>query len=295
MTNEEYAERERLALQEAEQAGDLIAGRWGFVRYVDKLGTDSRIVQAARVSYGAGTRTPSADEALIYRLLRSGHTSPFEQIEIVFHLGVPVFTARQLNRHRTASLNEYSGRYSEIPDESWTPEAEDIRVQSATDKQMSEGQNADAAAIAKLIAFQDTGAYQTYQELLAMGAPREQARAVLPQSQFTYLYWKIDGNNFLKFAALRRDAHAQKEIRDLADAMWVFFAREFPMTAAAWDKAVWKGARLTGPQMEVVRGLIGREYPQSELAQAVIRAGMVTSAGGVSTEGRELMELLGYE
>lgn len=301
MTEEEYKAREAAERAEAEASGDYVSGTWGFCRYVDRMGSDARIVQAARVSYGQGTKTPSGDADLIYRLLRMGHTSPFEMVEICFHIGVPIFTARQLVRHRTANLNEYSGRYSEMPNEFWTPNPEDIRVQSKTDRQASAGNHWNGAQAAKFIQISNSEFYGGYKAALHMGIPREQARAILPLSQMTYLYWKIDGNNFLKFIGLRDDSHAQSEIQELARAMWGFFAREFPMVAAAYDKAVRKGARLTGPQLDALKEflrLLTKPMPEgvdARLLEDAAGYAMGRKAdGSLKTEAQELMELFGY-
>ena len=186
----------------------------GSVRLVDHMGDDSAIVQAARVSYGKGTKTISDDRALIRYLMRHKHTTPFEMVEFKFHVRCPMYIARQWLRHRTANVNEISARYSVVDSDYYVPEH--FRVASTANHQSS---GADMTADADLIAKQKAScdaAFQTYDELLRAGVCRELARAHLPICTFTEFYWKIDLHNLLHFLKLRMDDHAQKEIQDLA-------------------------------------------------------------------------------
>jgi thymidylate synthase (FAD) len=192
----------------------------GFVRLVDYMGGDARIVQAARVSYGAGTKSVREDRGLIHYLMRNDHTSPFEQVVLTFHAKMPVFVARQWVRHRTARLNEVSGRYSVMPDEFYVPTPEAIRKQAKVNKQArSEEVVEGAEAVAEAMRGEQSEAYARYQSMLAAGVARELARANLPLSLYTEWYWQIDLHNLFHFLRLRLDEHAQYEIRVYAEAL----------------------------------------------------------------------------
>ncbi len=194
----------------------------GFVRAIDYFGNDEAIVQAARVSYGKGTRKSSEDRQLIRYLMRHRHTTPFEMCEIKFHVKLPIFVARQWIRHRTANVNEISGRYSVFTDEFYTPAAENLARQSSNNKQ-GRGELLpahEATEVQELLASHATGAYALYEQLLSgPELARELARMTLPVSYYTEWYWKIDLHNLLHFLALRLDPHAQYEIRVYAEAM----------------------------------------------------------------------------
>jgi thymidylate synthase (FAD) len=190
----------------------------GFVRVVDYMGNDGSIVQAARVSYGKGTKSVSQDRGLIRYLMRHRHSTPFEMCEIKLHVRVPMDCWRQWIRHRTANVNEYSTRYSIAIDEAQRTAAGEWRLQSSDSKQGSAG-HLDSQAGAKLTAKEAEllqAARQIYEERLALGVAREQARKDLPLSTYTEAYWKIDLHNLFHFLSLRMDAHAQEEIRAYA-------------------------------------------------------------------------------
>ncbi len=207
----------------------------GFVRLVDYMGNDAAIVQAARVSYGAGTKQVRQDRALIRYLMRHWHTSPFEMVEFKFHVKLPIFVARQWIRHRTANVNEYSGRYSILREEFYVPEPEQVRFQSPTNKQGRADQSLPAeevAAILDEIVEQQKALYQSYQRLLEKGVARELARINLPVSLYTEWYWKIDLHNLFHFLQLRMDVHAQYEIRVYANAIAEIIKPIVPM---AWE------------------------------------------------------------
>ena len=207
----------------------------GFVRLVDYMGNDAAIVQAARVSYGAGTKQVRQDRALIRYLMRHWHTSPFEMVEFKFHVKLPIFVARQWIRHRTANVNEYSGRYSILREEFYVPEPEQVRFQSPTNKQGRADQSLPAeevAAILDEIVEQQKALYQSYQRLLEKGVARELARINLPVSLYTEWYWKIDLHNLFHFLQLRMDVHAQYEIRVYANAIAEIIKLIVPM---AWE------------------------------------------------------------
>src|SRR6185369_10038159 len=188
----------------------------GFVRVVDYMGADESIVQAARVSYGAGTKRIHEDRGLIRYLLRHRHTTPFEMCEIKFHVRVPMDCWRQWIRHRTANVNEYSTRYSVAIDASQRTEAGDWRLQSTDSKQGSAGKldNERGGQFTKAEKELQDHARKVYDERLAAGIAREQARKDLPLSTYTEAYWKVDLHNLLHFLRLRMDMHAQEEIRD---------------------------------------------------------------------------------
>jgi thymidylate synthase (FAD) len=196
---------------------------------------DAAIVQAARVSYGAGTKSVSNDRALIRYLMRHKHTTPFEMVEFKFHIRAPIFVARQWLRHRTASVNEMSARYSIVDTGFFLPE--ELRQQSK-----NRGQGGDEALVgtagSNLLAKQKAScdlAFHVYDELIAKGVSRELARAHLPQNTFTEFYWKIDLHNLLHFLQLRIDDHAQKEIRDLAKQVYDLIKPLCPMTCEAFE------------------------------------------------------------
>jgi thymidylate synthase (FAD) len=193
----------------------------GFVRLVDYMGGDDRIVQSARVSYGAGTKTYRQDRGLIHYLMRNWHTSPFEQVQLTFHTKMPIFVARQWVRHRTARLNEISGRYSVMKDEFYVPEPEHVCYQSESNKQgRSESlPAADAQAVIESMRAEQRAVYANYEKMLEGNVARELARTNLPLSLYTEWYWQIDLHNLFHFLRLRMDPHAQYEIRAFAEAM----------------------------------------------------------------------------
>jgi thymidylate synthase (FAD) len=198
---------------------------------------DYAIVQAARVSYGAGTKTVNEDRGLIRYLLRHAHTTPFEMVEFKFHCKMPIIVARQWIRHRTANVNEVSGRYSVLKDEFYLPEAGDIHKQSTINKQGGDefAEPETAAAFSARLEGICTEAYQEYEKAIAAGVSREQARMMLPASLYTEWYWKIDLHNLFHFLALRCDAHAQYEIRVFADAMLKLIEPIVPFAVEAWN------------------------------------------------------------
>lgn len=194
----------------------------GFVRLVDYLGGDARIVQAARVSYGAGTKTVREDAALIDYLLRNNHTSPFEQVVLTFHIKMPIFVARQWVRHRTARLNEVSGRYSVLQNEAYVPTEDVLGFQSKNNKQGRAPEGVPTELARKTIAILREGqqtAFENYEALLNDNIAKELARINLPLATYTEIYWQMDLHNLFHFLKLRCDAHAQKEIRDYAFAI----------------------------------------------------------------------------
>ena len=202
------------------------------VRLVDSMGNDAAIVQAARVSYGDGTKSVSDDRALIRYLMRHKHTTPFEMVEFKFHIRAPIFVARQWLRHRTASVNELSARYSIVPDEYFLPD--ELRHQGVQPQGGEERFEGGELLLLKQKASCDL-AFHTYEELIKKGVSRELARTHLPQSTFTEFYWKIDLHNLLHFLQIRMEDHAQKEIRDLAHEIYNLIRPVCPVTCEAFE------------------------------------------------------------
>lgn len=231
----------------------------GFVRLVDYLGGDQRIVQAARVSYGAGTKSFRQDRGLIHYLLRNDHTSPFEQVILTFHCKMPVFVARQWVRHRTARLNEISGRYSVMKDEFYVPEAGQLRYQSTDNKQARSEEilpaDTASAMLEELQADQAT-LYRHYTGMIEQGLAREVARANLPLSLYTEWYWQIDLHNLLRFLHLRMDAHAQYEIRVYAEAMATCAKAVAPMAYEAFEEHLLGSLRFSRAELAALSAMV---------------------------------------
>ena len=240
----------------------------GFIRVVDYLGDDGAVVQAARVSYGKGTRKVSNDRGLIRYLLRHRHTTPLEMCEIKLHVKLPMFVARQWIRHRTANVNEYSARYSVLDHEFYVPEPDILAAQSAGNRQGRDESltaAADEEARGEIAELSDE-AYALYQRLLnetqdgetpdRQGVARELARMVLPVNYYTQWYWKIDLHNLLHFLSLRADPHAQYEIRAYADAICEIVAAWVPLVWEAFEDYRLSGAAISGPGLAALRGLL---------------------------------------
>ena len=228
----------------------------GFVRLVDYMGGDARIVQAARVSYGAGTKTVREDGALIDYLLRHDHTSPFEQVVLTFHIKMPIFVARQWIRHRTARVNEISGRYSVMNDEFYVPAEEDVAKQSSDNKQ---GRSAErpskdfSDAVVSSLQKGQSRSFADYIDLIERGTARELARVNLPLSLYTEMYWQIDLHNLFHFLRLRLDSHAQKEIRDYAAVLLDISRAVAPLAVRSFENHLEKGVRFSAEEMEELR------------------------------------------
>lgn len=237
----------------------------GFVRLVDYLGGDARIVQAARVSYGAGTKTVREDKLLIDYLMRNRHTSPFEQVVLTFHAKMPIFVARQWVRHRTARINEISGRYSVMPNEFYVPAEDDIRFQSKRDKQ---GRSPDEVPpelrerVLEILVSGQKAAYEAYEEMIEQNIARELARINLPLSLYTEWYWQIDLHNLFHFLRLRLDWHAQKEIRAYAEVMAQIAKKVAPMAYEAFEEHVLCGVCLSRSQVAKLRRTLARTQPE---------------------------------
>ncbi len=203
---------------------------------------------------GAGTKKVNEDRGLIRYLLRHRHTTPFEMVEFKFHVRMPIFVARQWIRHRTANVNEYSARYSIVPDRFYRPTRDDIRQQSKSNRQGRDEPINDATADAFLKYLERAEAlHEDYLKLTEQGLAREIARIGLPQSVYTEWYWKIDLHNLLRFLSLRIDEHAQKEIRDFARAMLALIEPMCPWTVEAWRDYELESVRLTRLEIEAIR------------------------------------------
>lgn len=227
----------------------------GFVCLVDVMGEDSSVAQAARVSYGNGTRQVNDDRGLIRYLMRHRHTTPFEMCELKFLVRVPMDTWRQWVRHRTANINEYSTRYSEAIDSQQQTRDENWRLQTSSNRQGSDGylDKNDGADLSHEEHHFHQMAKEVYQHRLSLGVAREQARKDLPLSTYTEAYWKIDLHNLLHFLALRMDSHAQQEIRDYATKIGTQIVQPlFPLVWEAFQDYVLDAVRLTGPECHIL-------------------------------------------
>jgi thymidylate synthase (FAD) len=210
----------------------------GFVRLVRHMGDDGAIVQAARVSYGSGTKTVREDAALIDYLIRNQHSTPLESVVLVYHMKLPIFVARQFVRHRTARINEESARYSKMEYACYTPAQ--WRTQAAANKQCSGHPLPESTNIwaTDLLERAYKSVYQTYEDLLLAGVSREQARIILPVGLYTEWYYQMDLNNLFKFFALRLHEHAQEEAREYAKAMYAFAKAVAPVACSSFEKHV---------------------------------------------------------
>ena len=269
----------------------------GFVRVIDYMGDDGAIVQAARVSYGRGTRRVSEDKGLINYLMRHRHTTPFEMCEIKYHVKLPIFVARQWIRHRTANVNEYSARYSILDNEFYIPAREHLAAQASTNRQGRGDVLEGAAAKRVLDLLRDDAerAYAGYTEMLNEddsgqprdpswpGLARELARMSLSLNFYTQWYWKTNLHNLMHFLSLRADPHAQYEIRAYADAMLGSLQRWVPLTHAAFLEYRMNAALISATGLKVVQRMLAGE----RVDQA--------SSGLSAREWRELMATLGRD
>lgn len=266
----------------------------GFVRVVDYMGDDNAIVQAARVSYGKGTKKVSEDKGLINYLMRHRHTTPFEMCEIKFHIKLPIFIARQWIRHRTANVNEYSARYSILDKEFYIPEPQNLAAQSRTNRQGRGGtlEGKEAARVFQLLREDSEQVYAHYEEMLnedasgnvkdesKTGLARELARMNLTLNYYTQWYWKVDLHNLLHFLSLRADSHAQYEIRMYAEAMLEVVKRWMPHAYEAFVNYRLGAATISAVGMQVVKRMLAGEKVAQE------------DSGLSKGEWRELMAVL---
>ncbi|KCV81591.1 FAD-dependent thymidylate synthase [Actibacterium atlanticum] len=242
----------------------------GFVRVIDYMGDDAAICQAARVSYGKGTKSVSNDEGLIRYLMRHWHSTPFEMCEIKLHVKLPVFVARQWIRHRTANVNEYSARYSILDREFYIPEPQHIAAQSVVNNQ-GRGEaltGEEAARVLEILKSDAARCYDHYEEMISQedqqGLARELARMNLPANIYTQWYWKVDLHNLFHFLRLRADAHAQYEIRVYADAICNVVADWVPFAFKAFEDYRMGGATLSTKALDCVRRMLKGEDVSQE-------------------------------
>jgi thymidylate synthase (FAD) len=237
----------------------------GFVRLVDYLGGDERIVQAARVSYGTGTKSYREDASLIDYLLRNRHTSPFEQVVMTFHLKLPIFIARQLIRHRTARVNEISGRYSVMKDDFYVPKAEDVALQSKDNKQARAEGELSAELVDSVLNSLSEGqkhSYKEYSDLIDKGIAREISRINLPLSLYTELYWQMDLHNLFHFLELRLHPHAQKEIQEYGKVLLEIVKCVAPRCAESFERHILGSMTFSKEELvELKRRLEGHGEP----------------------------------
>ncbi|MBY0334490.1 MAG: FAD-dependent thymidylate synthase [Acetobacteraceae bacterium] len=269
----------------------------GFVRVIDYMGDDGAVVQAARVSYGRGTKAANEDRGLIRYLMRHRHSTPFEMCEIKYHVKLPIFVARQWIRHRTANVNEYSARYSILDREFYIPAPEQLAAQSSVNRQGRGAvlQGAEAARVLDLLREDATRSYGHYIEMLnedeggaaidpaRQGLARELARMNLTLNAYTQWYWKTDLHNLFHFLSLRADAHAQHEIRVYAEAMLRTVEAWVPECFAAFRDYRLGAVTLSAQMLAVVQRMLAGE--------AVAQRG----SGLSQREWRELMEMLGRQ
>lgn len=241
---------------------ELVVPSHGFVRLVDYMGSDQSIVQAARVSYGAGTKSVREDRGLIRYLMRHDHTTPFEMVVLKFHIKAPIFVVRQLVRHRTASINEESARYSIMKEEFHEPAWEDVGYQSKDNKQGRSSEAVPQEVVQRFLDFlkQDREtAYAHYEHFLQDNVARELARIVLPLSLYSEFYWQMNLHNLLHFLRLRMDTHAQKEIRDFADRVAECTQAVAPMAWEAFEEYKLHGVAFSRTELTVLKRLLAGE------------------------------------
>ena len=251
----------------------------GFIRVIDYMGDDSAIVQAARVSYGKGTKMLSQDKGLINYLMRHYHTTPFEMCEIKLHVKLPIFIARQWIRHRTANVNEYSARYSILDKEFYLPDPQNIEIQSQSNKQGREGtlDPSQAQRVLDIIKDDSLRCYDNYMELMNLnektgeindpnkeGIARELARMNLTLNYYTQWYWKIDLNNLLHFLRLRADSHAQYEIREYSNVILDIVSKWVPLTYEAFINYRKDSINLSKTAVETIKRMLKGEKLSQE-------------------------------
>ena len=258
----------------------------GFVRVIDYMGDDAAICQAARVSYGKGTKSVQNDEGLIRYLMRHWHSTPFEMCELKLHVKLPVFVARQWIRHRTANVNEYSARYSILDREFYIPQPEQLAAQSVINNQ-GRGEaltGAEAERVLEILKGDAARSYDHYEEMISdegkQGLARELARMNLPANIYTQWYWKVDLHNLLHFLRLRADSHAQYEIRVYADEICKLVADWVPFAFKAFEDYRMGGAALSAGALDCVRRMLKGEEVTKE------------NCGMSAREWRELEEVL---
>lgn len=266
----------------------------GYVVLVDYMGNDSSIVQAARVSYGKGTKSIRDDRGLIRYLMRHRHTTPFEMIELKFLVRLPIFVARQWIRHRHSSTNEYSARYSVVPDEFEVPAAEEIRHQSTRNRQ-GRGDPLPPEVVHQFrsdLERVSKDAYAAYTRALEAGVARETARLLLPVAYYTQWYWKCDLWNLFHFLSLRLDPHAQEEIRLYAAELAKLARAVAPVAYEAFEDFSLSGTSLSRAERVAIRALLEGKTPEAACAEAALPLRREDGTPMTSGEGVEFLEKL---
>ncbi len=268
----------------------------GFVALVDYMGNDAAIVQAARVSYGRGTRSVRDDRGLVRYLLRHRHTTPFEMVEVKFLVRLPIYVARQWIRHRTASVNEHSARYSIVPDEYDLPPPEEIRQQSARNRQ-GRGEPLGEETVASFrgdLARISEEAYAAYTRALEAGVARETARLILPVAYYTQWYWKTNLWNLFHFLSLRLDPHAQEEIRLYASELAAIGRKICPIAFEAFDEFVLGSVSFGRKEQVAVQRLLSGSSPEEACKAAGLPLVREDGKPMTSGEGVEFLEKLDH-
>ncbi|HKV90334.1 MAG TPA: FAD-dependent thymidylate synthase [Thermoplasmata archaeon] len=266
----------------------------GYVVLVDYMGGDAAIVQAARVSYGAGTRTVRDDRGLVRYLMRHRHTTPFEMVELKFLVRLPIYVARQWVRHRTSSMNEYSGRYSVIPDQFDLPAPESVRRQSARNRQ-GRDEPLSPETVQRFrtdLERVSADAYRSYEAALQAGVARETARLLLPLAYYTEWYWKTNLHNLFHFLSLRLDPHSQDEIRKYAAALAGIAKSIAPVACEAFEEFQLQGLSLGRREQTAVRALLGGATPEAACETAGLALKRDDGRPMTTGEGVEFLEKL---
>jgi thymidylate synthase (FAD) len=269
-------------------------GGQAFVVLVDYMGNDDAVVQAARVSYGKGTKTARDDAGLIRYLMRHKHTTPFEMVEFKFAMQVPIFVARQWIRHRTANVNEYSLRYSEAKDVAYVPEPHAVAPQSKSNRQGREGQLPPelVETFRKEVKEHSKRSYELYRKYLDAGIAKELARIVLPVNFSTEWYWKIDLHNLFHFLNLRLDAHAQYEIREIAGAMAKIVKDVVPVCYQAFEDFTLDSTLLSKKEKVALKAIMDGAAIEDACAKADLQLTRVDGSPVKTGEGPEFLEKL---
>lgn len=265
----------------------------GFIRVIDYMGDDSSILEMAKMSYDGGTQVTPDERTLLRYLFRHKHTSPTEGCEIKLHLKMPIFIARQWIRHRMASLNEFSGRYSVMPDEFFVPMPEDIKKQSSSNKQ-GRGDDLDPQMqqeLRNIIDGSSEFSFMSYNSLLENEVAKETSRIILPLNTYTQFYWKIDLHNLLHFLELRMHPHAQKEIRDYADLIYEFLWGWVPNTAEALKDYRLDAMHLSRMEVELMQNMFAKLMGESSADPFSELDGMIEDCTTLSKrEKKEFIE-----
>ena len=261
----------------------------GFVRVIDYMGNDTSIVQAARVSYGEGTKKSRDDKSLIFYLMRHWHSTPFEMCEVKLHVKLPVFVARQWIRHRTANVNEYSARYSILDNEFYIPKSENLASQSSSNNQgrgdVLEGEEANK--VIQILKSDSLRSYKSYEKMLSKenkkGLARELARMNLPTNIYTQWYWKTDLHNLFNFIRLRNDLHAQYEIRVYAEKIAELVKKWVPFAFEAFEQYQLNSSHLSSNGLSCIKRLMKGEDVSQE------------NSGMGKREWKEFCEIIGKD